>query len=143
RTDRRLAACIAVVVLAASFVAFWPALSGEFIGLDDVAILLKVDDYRGLGPANLAWMFSTTRMGHFQPLTWVSYAIDYELWGMEPRGFHLTNMVIHSINALLVFGLAARLMRIATGVSDRWTLMGAGAAALFFGVHPLRAESVA
>jgi protein O-mannosyl-transferase len=143
RSERRLAVWIGAVVMAASFVAFWPAISGEFIGLDDVALLLNTNDYQGLRPANLAWMFSTTRMGHFQPLTWVTYAIDYELWGMDPRGYHVTNMVIHAINALLVFGLAARLVRIATGVLDRWTLVGAGVAALLFGVHPLRAESVA
>src|SRR3954470_1699555 len=104
--SRALVACVARVVLVASLVAFWPALSGDFSGFDDVYLLVGEDHYRGLGPDNLYWMFGATRMGHYQPLTWVSYAIDFELWEMTPRGFHLTNMVIHSINALLVFGLA-------------------------------------
>lgn len=143
RVDLPLTVCIAGVVLVASFAAFWPALSGDFSGFDDVYMLIGSDKYRALGAEILAWMFTSTLMGHYQPLTWVSYAIDYQIWGLEPRGFHLTNMVIHALNAVLVFWLAARLVRAATGVSDRWTLLGAGVAALLFGIHPLRAESVA
>jgi tetratricopeptide (TPR) repeat protein len=81
-------------------------------------------------------MFTTPRMGHYIPLTWLTLALDHALWGMNPRGYHATNVLLHAINAALVFLVARRLLA-------GFPLAAPAFAALAFGLHPLRAESVA
>lgn len=133
----------ALVVL--TFSAFSPALLGEFLSWDDHHLLIDNPAWRPLGPAALRWAFSATLLGHYQPLTWLSYSIDHALWGMNPAGFHLVNILIHALNALLVFLLARRLITIAraqSAVSLPVTIASAIAAALW-ALHPLRVESVA
>jgi Flp pilus assembly protein TadD len=88
-------------------------------------------------------MWTTPLMGHYIPLTWMSLGLNYALGGMNPWGYHLGNMLIHATNTVLVYFVARRLLAaagISTGVSLLWS---AGFAALVFGVHPLRVESVA
>ena len=134
----------ALVAFVLAIVPFIPAFSAPFVGLDDAAVLLSVDGYRGLGPDNLRWMFTTTHMGHYQPLTWLSYAIDHALWGMNPRGYHATNILIHAVNAALVFLLARRLLGAARPHCPIRTLtVSSLLAAVVWAVHPLRVESVA
>ena len=100
--------------------------------------------YRGLHWTNLRWMFTTFHMGHYQPLSWLSFGIDYLLWGMEPFGYHLTNILLHAANAVLFYFLSLRLLAIAAPISGVIVLqLAAGFSALFFAVHPLRVESVA
>jgi len=131
-------------VFLAAVIPFGPALTAGFVGLDDHSVLLNVTGYRGFAAENLRWMFTTTHMGHYQPLTWLSYAVDHALWGMDPRGYHATNVLIHAVNAVLVYVLAGRLIGAARpgwGVGRR---VGAAAAgAVLWAVHPLRVESVA
>jgi len=83
-------------------------------------------------------------MGHWIPVTWLSFGIDHALWGMNAFGYHLTNILLHAANAALVCLLALRLLRLGlTTASPRAISLGAVVAALFFAVHPLRVESVA
>jgi len=83
-------------------------------------------------------------MGHYIPLTWLTFGLDYLLWGMEPAGYHFTNLVLHAANATLVYWLAKPLLAAARPRAGEYALRaGAAVAALFFAVHPLRAESVA
>jgi len=137
-----------VLVAAATFVTFLPALNNEFVNWDDDKLLLENYAWRGLGGPQLVWMFTQGMQGHYHPLTWVSFAIDYVLWGgLDARGFHLTNMVWHALNAALFYLLALRLLRLTMpasgGGKDVAIICGAAFAALVFGVHPLRVESVA
>ncbi len=149
-----IAAGLAALVVAA----FWPALSAELLRYDDQHLLINNDHYRGFAPENLRWMFTSTLLGHYQPLTWLSYALDYSLGGMDPRVYHLTNVALHAVNAVLVFALALRLLTLARGDHSRtaapptpvprqssaaYTTVAAAFAAAFFAVHPLRVESVA
>lgn len=123
----------------AALAAFSPALAHEFLNWDDAELLVQNHAYRGLGLAQLRWMFGTVyQSGHYQPLTWLSYALDHALWGMQPGGFHLTSVVLHAVNTLLFYRLALRLLPPGRGQAP-----SAAFAALFFGVHPLRVESVA
>ena len=64
----------------------------------------------GFGPAHLKWMFTTFLSGPYMPLTWLSFAFDYRLWGMNPFGYHLTNLALHALNAGLFYLLALRLL---------------------------------
>jgi len=88
-------------------------------------------------------MWTQTLMGHYIPLTWMSLGLNYALGGMDPWGYHLGNVLIHAMNAAIFYFVARRLL-VAAGFSDGAApLWGAGFAAVVFGAHPLRAESVA
>jgi Flp pilus assembly protein TadD len=137
-----LAIPLSIVLI--TLVVFAPALWNDFVGWDDHMNLVKNPNYRGLGWTQLRWMVTTTLMGHWIPLTWVTFGLDYLLWGMNPFGYHLTNLLLHSANALVFYFVARRLLRHSmTGLPATTLRLGAGAAALFFALHPLRAESVA
>src|ERR1700682_4667432 len=80
------------------------------------------------------------------PLTWTSYSLDYVVWGLDPFGYHLTNLAIHSANAVLFFLIGVRLLAAARPtLRTEWLglRLAALTAALLFAVHPLRVESVA
>src|SRR5262244_2148326 len=135
-----------LVAFVATALVFLPALGGGFIDWDDGSLLVRNPWYRGLGRANLAWMFSTVRMGHWMPLTWLSFGFDYMVWGMNPLGYHLTNVALHSSAAAVLYVVTKRVLRVALSarpLGDGWLRAGALVAALAFGLHPLRVESVA
>jgi hypothetical protein len=143
---RRLAP---LLVAAGAFVAFLPALGNDFVNWDDDRNFLENPDYRGLGWRQLGWMFTTTHMGHYTPLTWLTLGLDYLLWGMDARGYHLTSLILHGAAAIVFYFLSLRLLRAARppgtaadrpGAPD--VRIGAAVAALLFAVHPLRVESV-
>ena len=133
-------ALIAVLTITA----FLPALPSDFLNWDDAKNYLDNPHYRGLGPRQLAWMFSTFHMGHYIPVTWMTFGLDYLLWGMSPAGYHLTNILFHAATALAFYFLSLRLLRAALpGCLETDIRIGATFAALLFAIHPLRAESVA
>ena len=136
----------AATVIALTLVAFLPVLGNGFIpNWDDALNFLDNPYYRGLGPAQLRWMFTTFHAGHYIPLTWLSLGLDYLLWGLHPAGYHLTSLLLHAATALAFYFVSLRLLRLAlppatSPAALRW---GAVVAALLFAVHPLRVESVA
>src|SRR5437762_1762540 len=136
----RLAARLAVAAVTA--LAFLPILQNGFVDFDDAEGLVVNTWIRGLGPANLRWMLTTFHLGHWQPLAWLSFALDYRLWGLDARGFHLSGLLLHAANAGLLAVLAERLLACADVPAGR-RLAGAVTAALLWSVHPLRVESVA
>ncbi len=139
-------------MFAAVLIAFLPALRNQFVDWDDTDNFVRNVHYRGLGPAELRWMFTTFHMGHFQPLTWLTLGFDYT-WarallgdGMDPRAYHFTNVLLHAANAATFFFVARGLLGrapVGRAASPRALALAAAFASLFFGVHPLRAESVA
>src|SRR3989442_8835176 len=138
--ERILPLAIVLAVVAV----FAVGLRNEFVQWDDQVNLVENPHFRGLAPRHLAWMLTTTLMGHYIPVTWVSFGLDYVLWGMQPAGYHFTNLVLHAANAVLVYWLARRLLAAARPDTSEMALRaGAAVAALFFAIHPLRAESVA
>jgi len=142
----RLRFGLGLVAALSTFTVFLPALGNGFIDWDDGSLLLRNPWYRGLGPANLAWMVTTVRMGHWMPLNWLSFGLDYEIWSLRPFGYHLTNMLLHAGGVAVFFAVARRLLRAALlprGADIPWLDVGALAAALAWGIHPLRVESVA
>jgi tetratricopeptide (TPR) repeat protein len=136
-----------LLIVVVTLGAFSPALQNDFVNWDDDKILYDNPLYRGLGWDQLRWMFTTFLMGHYQPLSWVTFAIDYLLWGMDPFGYHLTNVLLHTANAVLFYLVSRQLLGAALSVSagaNNWPLnFSAGLAALLFALHPLRVESVA
>src|SRR5262249_35499558 len=136
---------IPLLVVLATLVSFLPTLRNGFVDWDDPRILLDNPSYRGLGPSQLRWMFRTFHMGHYQPLTWLTYGLDYVLWGMDAFGYHLTSLVVHAANGVLFYLASVRLLSLVAPAA-RATVEGRLAAAfsaLLFAIHPLRVESVA
>lgn len=125
-----------------TFAVFSPALWNDFVQWDDYVNIKDNEHFRGLGWTQIRWMFTAILMGHYIPVTWLTFGMDYVLWGMNPAGYHLTNIVLHSANAGLVYLVALRLLSRALPAPAPLPLCAA-VAALFFAVHPLRAESVA
>jgi len=143
KIERLMPLGVAIVVV----IAFLPALRDGIVSLDDQRNFIDNEAFRGLGPAQLRWMWTTTLMGHYIPLSWMSLGFDYVVWGMNPAGYHLTSVGLHAVNAVLVYIVARRLLRAGNEIdlSDepRRLVLAAAAGALFFAVHPLRVESVA
>jgi len=138
---------VLVFIIAITFAAFFPVLNNGFVNWDDDKNILQNPNYRGLGWTNLCWMFTTLHMGHYQPLSWVTFGLDYLLWGMDPFGYHLTNLLLHAGNAVLFYFVGLRLLRLTfsapTVLADHSLRLASGFAALVFSIHPLRVESVA
>lgn len=145
RRDRSFIRAAPLLVAAATAAVFFRAVRFEFLNWDDQPYLVQNLFFRGLDWPHLRWMFTTVLSGPYQPLSWLSYAVDYSVWGMSPFGFHLTNVLLHAANAALFCVLARRLLSSAfapEGEGPEISLAAAWAA-LLFSVHPLRAESVA
>ncbi len=151
---RWLAPALAAILGALTIIAFFPAFSAGFVSWDDHDVLVNNPHYRGFAADNLRWMFTSTLLGHYQPLTWMSYAVDHALWGMNARGYHATNVAIHLVNVLLVFVLAMRLIVLSRSpigpgggepgnAPTSGVVLAAGLSAGLWGLHPLRVESVA
>jgi hypothetical protein len=128
---------------------FIPSLRGEFIIVDDSIYVVTNPLIRNLDWATVVDSFAAAHYGWWMPLTWLSFALDYRIWGLDPFGYHLHNIVLHGINTGLVVLIADRLCRpllpdpVPQGRSDAvYTLFLVGTA-LLFGIHPLRVESVA
>ena len=142
-----LATPLGVIVALATAAAFLPVLQNDFVTWDDPEMLLDHSSYRGFGWAELRWMFTTFHMGHYQPLSWLTFALDSVVWGLDPFGFHLSNLVLHSVNAVACYFVARQLLGLAIPEAARqrsWAVgVGAAFAALVFSLHPLRVESVA
>lgn len=122
---------------------FLPSVANHFVNWDDDRNFLENPYYRGLGPSQIAWAFQAFVLGHYHPLTWLSSSFDYALWGMNPAGYHFTNVLLHAITAVLVYMLFVELLKKALGRESSPRLIWAAAAgALAFSLHPLRVESV-
>jgi tetratricopeptide (TPR) repeat protein len=138
---------VPLVVAVLTIVAFLPVLQNGFVSWDDDRNFVENPHFRGLGFDNLRWMWTTFHMGHYVPLSWMTLGLDYEIWEMNPAGYHLTSLVLHAANAVVVYALSRRLLALSMSGSitdsPRWLTAGAAFAALVFAVHPLRVESVA
>ena len=134
---------LTLLVVVASTAAFLPTLSAGFVNWDDDVNFTTNPGFRGLGPEQLRWMFTTTLMGHWIPLTWLTLGANYAVGGLDPWGYHLVNVLVHAAAAGVFFLVARRLLAAAMGGGRTAVDLGAALAALVFGVHPLRVESVA
>lgn len=129
--------------------AFLPALRGDFLNWDDSVNFVANPHYRGLAWPQIKWMLGATLMGHYIPVTWLSFGLNYALGGMSPWGYHLGNLILHAANTTLVYLIARRLLAAALGNGAQCSrtnnpiVVAATFAALVWGVHPLRVESVA
>jgi tetratricopeptide (TPR) repeat protein len=134
---------IPLVLAVITFLVFLPGLWNGFVEWDDQVNLYENPDYRGLTWPQIRWMFTNVLMGHWIPLTWLTFGLDYVVWEMKPFGYHLTSLLIFAANAPALYFVALRLIRRATSFGEGLLRLSAVTATLFFTLHPLRAESVA
>ena len=102
---------LGLFVATAAFAAFAPALSAGFVSWDDSLLIVDNPLIRGLTGDHLRAQAVSVLGGIWQPLTWLSLALDHSLWGLEPAGFHLTNLLIHSATASLFYFVCLRLLK--------------------------------
>ena len=135
-----------VVVATATVITFVPTFQNGFVNFDDDRLLIH-NPYLRLAPAEtLRWILSTTFLGHYQPLTWLSLWLDYAIGGVAPFAFHLDSLAWHVVAAVIAYSvLVELLLRTEAGRSaERLRVQTCAAAgALLWAVHPLRVESVA
>ncbi|HUR27832.1 MAG TPA: tetratricopeptide repeat protein [Planctomycetota bacterium] len=147
--DLRWRWLLLAAVFALAWLPFLSAISHGYVDWDDDYNFKRNPMWHGFSEANLDWMFATEHiyMGNYQPLTWMSFAAEYTLWGDNPGRMHLVNILLHALNALLFARLAVRLLAWKSGAppgqESRAAWIGGAFAALFFALHPLRVESVA
>lgn len=127
------------LLTAAVAVVYLPALAAGWTNWDDQKNFLENPDYRGLGWTQLKWMWTTRLLCHYTPITWMTLGLDYVIWGMNPLGYHLTSLLIHAVNAGLLYRVLQTLLRRVRADAPAWP---AAVGALFYSLHPLRVESV-
>jgi tetratricopeptide (TPR) repeat protein len=114
---------------------YQPALQDKYMYFDENAyVMSNVHVNSGLSWSNVFWSFSSLDHANWHPLTWLSHMLDVQVYGLNPWGHHLTNLLLHAANTVLVFLVFRRM----TGMAWRSLVV-----ALLFGLHPLRVESVA
>jgi tetratricopeptide (TPR) repeat protein len=126
---------ICIFLAVATLAAYWQVLHSDFVNLDDPGYVTE-NRYVNTGFTweNIKWAFSVGKIAYWHPLTWVSHILDCQLYGLRAGLHHLTNLIIHIANTLLLFGVLKRL----TGAVWRSAFVAA-----VFALHPINVDSVA
>jgi Flp pilus assembly protein TadD len=123
------------VLVVLTLVLYWPATRYEFVNLDDnLYVFHNPWVTKGLSFDGLKWALTSLHIANWHPLTWVSHMLDCSFYGLFAGGHHLTNIIFHALNALLLFRLLLRITQ---------RLWPGFLVAALFAWHPLHVESVA
>jgi len=123
-----------LLLLLATVLTFLPSLRNAFINWDDDLYVTENPHIRALSLESLTRVFSNFYAANYQPVTMLSYVLDYHFAGLNPTAFHRTNLLIHLLNCMLLYGFVWLLSR---------SVFVSLFTALMFGIHPLHVESVA
>ena len=133
--ERRKALWIGIFLLFSVFLLYRRVLSYHFVSIDDpVYVSANSHIKAGLSFANIKWAFTTFEAEFWHPITWLSLMLDTSLYGVNPGGYHFTNILLHALNALAVFLLFNRM----TGAPWKSALVAG-----LFALHPINVEPVA
>ena len=131
----RLNLIICLILSLATILVYWNLSDHQFINIDDSVYVTNNPQVRsGLNGENLKWAFTTLKAEFWHPLTWLSYMLDTQLFGVNPAGYLLTNLLLHVFNTILVF----LIFKMMTGATWQSSFVAA-----LFALHPLHVESVA
>ena len=134
-TKNQLFAIICLVLAVVTLAVYWPLTSHPFINFDDDEYIVGNSHVTsGLTWTNIIWAFQSGEAANWHPLTWISHMMDCDLYGLNPGGHHLTNLLFHIANTLLLFLLLKQM----TGAMWRSAFVAA-----LFAWHPMHVESVA
>ncbi len=135
RRDLYAALAVCALLVLAVAVVFAQTVNFEFVNYDDDKYVYENPHVRGgVTAAEIAWAFTSSRASNWHPLTWLSHAIDCDLYRLHAGGHHLTNVVLHALTAVVLFLVLWRMT---------FSLWPSAFVAAVFAVHPLRVESVA
>jgi Flp pilus assembly protein TadD len=133
--DKHYPTVIILFLIAITLISYWSVQNFEFVNYDDdIYVTENIHVLSGITKENVIWAFTTFHASNWHPLTWLSLLFDYELYWLNPAGYHWTNVLLHIANTLLLFLVLNRM----TGA-----LWQSGFVAALFAVHPLHVESVA
>jgi tetratricopeptide (TPR) repeat protein len=128
-------------------VAYLPALRNDFVVWDDDQNFLINYNYRGLTLGSLIWAWTTYHVGVYQPVAWMILSVEWFLGGMDPRAYHFASLLLHTLNAIVLYCLSLALLRRvwpeSTGADRQAARVGSALATAAFALHPLRVEAVA
>jgi len=142
----------ALAVFFLALLAYLPSIQNGFVNWDDIEYVYENTRLFSLHFKSLRWMITSLEAHNWHPFTWLSHAVDCALWGLNPRGHHSSNVLLHAFNTLLVYLLIIRMLLAKTGRNTQLAAKGTGQThifivalmtALLFGLHPLHVESVA
>ena len=124
------------LALALSTIAvYWQVRNFDFVNYDDnVYVTKNLNIQTGITLQSVKWAFTTGYFGNWNPLTWLSYILDWQLFGSNPAGFHLTNLFFHIANTLLLFFVLKQMTK---------AIWQSAFVAALFALHPLHVEAVA
>jgi len=126
---------LALVLAIIAFGVYSPVLQHPFVNFDDQSYIVENSRVSsGLSWSTVRWALTATEEANWHPVTWISHALDCQMFGLNAAGHHATNAILHAANAALLF----LLLFVATGL--RWRSL---AVAALFALHPLNVESVA
>jgi protein O-mannosyl-transferase len=126
---------LSLLLFFGTLILYFPVLNSAFVNYDDPAYVTKnTHVLQGLSWSNLVWATTATVEANWHPLTWLSHMTDVQLFGLNPRGPHAINVLLHALNVLLLFFVLYR----ATAQVSRSAMVAA-----LFAVHPLNVECVA
>jgi protein O-mannosyl-transferase len=128
---------LALFLIATTVAVYWPVGTHQFLNYDDqLFVYTNPHVYTGVSLSNLKWAFTTLHgdASYWHPLTWLSLQLDCQLFGLRPGALHLTNLLLHTINTVLIFVLFSTISQ---------TPWRSAAVALLFAIHPLHIETVA
>ncbi|MBI4945615.1 MAG: tetratricopeptide repeat protein [Bacteroidetes bacterium] len=120
-------------VLIVTFFVLSPSLQNKFVNLDDTQYIIENPVVKNLSTENLKLIFSERFVGNYQPITMLTYLMDYKIFGLNPFGFHLVNLIFHLLGTFFVFLIIKKLSG-----NDQTAFI----TSLLFGIHPLHVESV-
>ena len=124
-----------LLLLAASLLVYQPVTRNQFVNFDDDRYITENAHVRsGLNGSTMKWAFTTFQFSNWHPLTWLSHTVDFQLFQLHPAGHHYGNVLLHALNALLLFWLLRR----ATGSAGASLMVAA-----LFALHPVNVETVA
>lgn len=140
---RKAVAAASLLSALVTFIIYLPSIGNGFVSWDDPKYIYENQWIQNLDLTFLKEAFTEVYFANWHPLTMISYAIDYALWGLNPLGYHLENNILHAVNTALVAVLSVRLITIARPLSAPGAFAAGFVPALLFGIHPLHVESVA
>ncbi len=139
--SRRKLLGVALAIFALTVWLYWPSVHGAFLGGDDREELRQSVLLNGLTWNAVTWAFTATEP-YYYPLPRLSHVLDYQIWGKNAAGHHATSVVMHALNAALVFGFLWTLLGAASLTTGERLAMSLGVAVVFAS-HPLQTEPVA
>jgi len=133
--DNLMRIVIPLFLVVATFAVYSQVLDHGFLNFDDNRYVTENTHInQGLTREGVVWAFTQSYASNWHPVTWLSHMLDFEIYGGDPLGHHLTNLLLHIANTLLLFGVLFKM----TGA-----LWRSGLVATLFALHPLNVESVA